>query len=53
MNDKEIMGMCKKLAYRYNSEAHRGGHDAGGDSGLLRGISRRARCPSSEALQGC
>ena len=23
MNDKEIMGMCKKLAYRYNSEAHR------------------------------
>jgi RNA polymerase sigma factor (sigma-70 family) len=23
MNDKDIMGMCKKLAYRYNSEAHR------------------------------
>ena len=23
MNDKEIIGMCKKLAYKYNSETHR------------------------------
>ena len=23
MNDKEIMGMCKKLAYKYNSDTHR------------------------------